>query len=200
MPDIGSSSVTASPSAGLLVVLSVTVPLTVAACAIAQASKKPKPKIHAPNRFKIISCRRPSFCCSNNSLCPGRCFPVPVIITPAAIDQFRPSAPPSLVPTCLAEQRNPPQDTCPLGIQSSNHAGSRTAVPCVPAESPVASFAFDLRSCSPAKTCTGRAQIGEALRQSGHLFRSSLHPSFKISYRCRFRDERDPAVPAPLGP
>jgi hypothetical protein len=41
--------------------LLVTVPLTVAACAIAQANKKLKPKMHAPDRFKIISCQRPSF-------------------------------------------------------------------------------------------------------------------------------------------
>src|ERR1039458_1694963 len=60
MPDIGSSSVTASPTAGLLVVLSVTVPVTVAACAIAPANKRLKAKKRALNRIKFISCRNPS--------------------------------------------------------------------------------------------------------------------------------------------
>src|ERR1039458_2677555 len=54
MPDIGSNSVTVSPIAGLLVVLSVTVPVTVAACAIVPANRKLKAKLRAPNRINLI--------------------------------------------------------------------------------------------------------------------------------------------------
>src|SRR5580658_215438 len=66
MPLIGSSSTTASPAAGLLVVLSVTVPVTLAARAPALAKINPQKNAAARKSFNLISCRYPSFrqtCC-----------------------------------------------------------------------------------------------------------------------------------------